>query len=149
VSDLGAALGPAAKLRLGGEVLAAYVRVRVKLRRDGLPRTVDSLRPRSHLSAHSADKCERAPGSGPIGAAGAARGARAVESVLRLLPTDSRCLVTSLVLIAVLARRGGAASLVIGVVPEPRFAAHAWVELNGRPLLKPGDARDGRLVELR
>ena len=48
-----------------------------------------------------------------------------------------------------LARRGGAASLVIGVVPEPRFAAHAWVEFAGEPLLKPGNAREGRLVELR
>ena len=134
MSDLDRPLGPAAKLRLSGEVLAAYLRVRLRLRRDGLPRTVDSL---------------RAAGPRRVGEVGADRAARAVTSVLRLLPTDSRCLVTSLTLIAVLARRGASASLVIGVVPEPRFAAHAWVELDDFPLLKPGNAREGRLVELR
>lgn len=132
--ELAAPLGLVAKARLAGEVLVAYVRVRVRLRRDGLSPTVESLRP---------------VGPSRVGEAGARRAARAVSSVLALLPTDSRCLVRSLVLIAVLARRGASASLVIGVVPEPRFAAHAWVELGGVPLLKPGDAGDGRLLELR
>jgi hypothetical protein len=134
MNDLAAPLGPVAKLRLAAEILVVYARVRLRLRRQGLPWTRDSL---------------RAHGQGGVDAAGAARAARAVTAVLRLLPTDSRCLITSLVLIGVLARRGGSASLVIGVVPEPTFAAHAWVEFDGVPLLRTGSARHGRLAELR
>lgn len=133
MSDLGTPLGPLAKLRLAAEILVVYAKVRRRLRARGLPRTLDSL---------------RGPRRGRVGPAGAARAARAVTAVLRLLPTDSRCLVTSLVLVGVLARRGASASLVIGVTPGPSFGAHAWVELRGIPLLKPGEAGDGRLVEL-
>jgi Transglutaminase-like superfamily len=52
----------------------------------------------------------------------------------------------SLVLVSLLARRSLPATLVIGVLPGERFAAHAWVELSGRPLLPAGDYE--RLVEL-
>ena len=148
MSDLDAPLGPAAKLRLAGEILVVYAGLRLRLRRRSLPRTLDSLRaPRRRRVGISGPA--RAPGPGDVGTAGADRAARAVTTVLRPLPIDSRCLVTSLVLIAVLARRGAPAALVIGVVPGPTFAAHAWVEFGGVPLLKPGEARDGRLVELR
>lgn len=134
MSNLSAPLGSLGKLRLAAEILVVYARVRRRLRRRGLPRTLDSL---------------RTFGQGGVDQIGAARAARAVTAVLRLLPTDSRCLTTSLVLIGVLARHGGPASLVIGVVPGPTFAAHAWVEFGGVPLLKAGSALDGRLAELR
>lgn len=71
-----------------------------------------------------------------------------VSSVLRLLPTDSRCLMRSLVLTRLLARRGLPSALVIGVTASPEFGAHAWVEQDGRPLLPAHDAIFARLVEL-
>ncbi len=128
------------KARLGGEILATYTRVRWLLRRHDLPRAVELLR-----RGGSGRPGRAAASLGPPRAAGYAH---AVVRVLRLLPTDSRCLVRSLVLLAVLARRGTEAELVIGVLAEPEFAAHAWVECEGISLLRAGAAREGRLVEL-
>jgi hypothetical protein len=54
----------------------------------------------------------------------------------------------SLVLVGVLARRGLPASLVIGVVSEPRFTAHAWVESEGVALLPTNGPSYRRLVRL-
>jgi hypothetical protein len=71
-----------------------------------------------------------------------------VSSILRLLPTDSRCLMRSLVLTRLLARRGVPSTLIIGVSAAPEFAAHAWVELAGRPLLFSYGPAFSRLVEL-
>ena len=68
---------------------------------------------------------------------------RAVTRTLRLVPADSRCLMRSLVLTGLLARRGIDSSLVIGVRPEGEFGAHAWVEHDGRPLLPSGATPDG------
>lgn len=73
---------------------------------------------------------------------------RAVSRTLRLLPTDSRCLMRSLVLTGLLARRGMSSTLIIGVRPEPEFTAHAWVEHAGEPLLPPGENSYGRLAEI-
>jgi hypothetical protein len=73
---------------------------------------------------------------------------RAVARMLSYLPGDTRCLVRSLVLTRLLARRGMQATLVIGVRAEPEFAAHAWVEHDSQPVLDPGEESYGRLVEL-
>ena len=54
----------------------------------------------------------------------------------------------SLVLTGMLARRGVYATVVIGVRPEPTFAAHAWVEVDGRPLLPDDESIYRRLVEI-
>lgn len=73
--------------------------------------------------------------------------AHATRRVVPLVPGDSRCLVQSLVLSHLLARRGVASTLVIGVQPGADVLdAHAWVEVDGRALLP----RQGfpRLVEL-
>jgi hypothetical protein len=75
-----------------------------------------------------------------------ARLARATTRTLALLPTDSRCLMQSLVLIGLLSRRGISSVLVVAVQSDPDFQAHAWVEHNHRPLLPSGEY--GRLVEL-
>lgn len=123
---------------LVAEILATYVRVRWSLRRHDLPSTVAALRARPSRRRSRAE----------LDPAGAWAYAHAVVRVLRLLPTDSRCLVRSLVLLSVLARRGAEAELVIGVLAGPEFAAHAWLEHRGVPLLKPGRAAAGRLVEL-
>jgi hypothetical protein len=64
------------------------------------------------------------------------------------VPGDTRCLVRSLVLTRLLARRGIQAKLVIGASAGGEFLAHAWVEHDGYPVLNPGDGSFGRLVEL-
>lgn len=63
--------------------------------------------------------------------------ARAVQRTLKLAPLDDRCLMQSLVLTALLARRGIASTLHIAVKPGDEFKAHAWVEYFGSTLL-PG-----------
>ncbi len=126
-----------ADLRLGLEVVAVYIRVRLLLRRDSLPEVLAALRAEGARWAGGG-----APGDDPW------RCAFAVVRVLRLVPGDSRCLVRSLVLYSLLVRRREAPELVIGVMPAPAFGAHAWVELGGTPLLKPGEAAGGRLVGL-
>jgi hypothetical protein len=83
-----------------------------------------------------------------LNVAAGARLGRAVTRVLGPLPADSRCLMTSLVLCRLLARRGAAASLVIGVRGGSSFGAHAWVELDGHPLLPPNEGEFERLVTL-
>jgi hypothetical protein len=112
-----------AKLALMAEILVTYVRVRRSLMRDQLPSTLAALR--EGVTAPDGSHRRLA----------AWRLASAVVRVLERLPSDSRCLTRSLVLTRVLARRGIGSSLVIGVTPGPNFAAHAWVELDGVPLL--------------
>ena len=59
-----------------------------------------------------------------------------VGAVLEWLPFDSRCLIRSLVLVRILSRRSiDDATLVIGASVEGGFAAHAWVEHDGEPVL--------------
>ncbi len=67
---------------------------------------------------------------------------------LSALPADSRCLMSSLVLTRMLARRGIDSNLVIAVEPGERFGAHAWVEYDGAALLHPGDGAFEQLVTL-
>ena len=71
---------------------------------------------------------------------------RAVVKTLTLLPTDSRCLIRSLVLSRILTRRSIPHTLVIGVRNDPDFAAHAWVEHDHSPILPAGQYT--RLTEL-
>ena len=123
-----------AKLTLAVEIVITYVRARWLLRRRGLPGALAVLR--------------RVPVVGEEGDVAATRLAgvrlgRAVTRTLRLVPADSRCLMRSLVLTGLLARRGIESSLVIGVRPEGEFGAHAWVEHDGRPLLPSGATPGG------
>ena len=55
---------------------------------------------------------------------------------------------SALVVTRLLARRGVPSVFVLGVSPGPGFAAHAWVECDGRPILAAGDSSFGRLLEL-
>lgn len=120
------------------EVLAAYVAVRWRLWRAGdFPAALAAVRAVPARSVTSADR-----------RALARRLGRAVVRTLALLPADSRCLVRSLVLVRLLARRGIPARLVLGVTPGEGFAAHAWVEQDGAPVLATGGDRFQRLVEL-
>jgi len=127
------------RARLALEILHDYVRVRLQMRRGGLRETVAALRAPARTA-------------GPVETADATRLAinlgAAVGRVCDVLPTDSRCLIRSLVLTRVLARRGLDSALVIGVRSEPSFEAHAWLERDGVPLLPPHEQEFSRLVEI-
>ena len=141
VGRLPARLSLIDKARLAIEIVAAYARVMWLLRRDRLPGAIARLR----ASPHSR---RAVPAAGDSLADGQRLG-RAVVRTLAPLPRGSRCLTRSLVLLSLLARRGMAADLVIAVQPtaDPSLDAHAWVEVDGSPLLAP--ALDyGRLVTL-
>jgi hypothetical protein len=125
------------KLALAAEILFAYARARRALRRQSLPVVAAAMR-------RSADRPREAPETAYV--SGLRLGA-AVTRVMRVLPLDPRCLTASLVLTALLARRGIPATLVIAVRLDP-FAAHAWVEHGGRPLLSPATAPFERLLEV-
>lgn len=129
-----------AKIRLAAEVISVYARVRwLLLRRVSLPLTLAGLRGGS-------ERADIPPSVASIRVG--FRLARIVNRTLGALPADSRCLVRSLVLVALLARREISSTLVIGVQVDPSFAAHAWVEAGDRPLLPTGGGRYTRLLEL-
>jgi hypothetical protein len=127
------------KVSLTREVLVAYVRVRWSLWRKGFPATLSVARQGTEAVTPPEGACRHLAGR---------RLASATVRVLDVLPSDSRCLTRSLVLTDLLAKRGIDSSLVIGVAPAPDFAAHAWVELDGEPLLPPIAWQYSRLVEL-
>jgi hypothetical protein len=128
------------KLRLTLEILAAYVSARFLLIRRGLPAAVEALR--------AVDVELEPPQSERVAQALGVRLGLTVCHVLSVLPTDTRCLVRSLVLTRLLARRGVPSSLIIGVRPGPDFEAHAWIESGDVPLLSPLDVSDARILEL-
>jgi hypothetical protein len=135
-----APLGVRDRLGLTGEIALAYLQARLRLRREPIATAVVKLR---------AEPERATPPATPVPAIErAARLGRAVVRVLSLLPGDTRCLVRSLVLTRLLARRGIPARLVIGARTTPAFLAHAWVECDGVAVLDPGDGSFARLVEL-
>ena len=132
----------ARRAALALEVLAIYARVRWLLLRRGAVNAVPILR--GGLQEHAAAEPEN------LRVRRGLHFGRAVVRVLRLLPTDNRCLMRSLVLTGLLTRRGVYSKVVIGVRPDPSFGSHAWVEVDGHPLLATGDGGSEyhRLVEL-
>lgn len=152
-------LSPAAKLRLVAEVLSTFRRVRARMRTDDLRHVLADLRSGAQATSREVD---------PVAVGEALRIGRAVARTLGPLPVDATCLARSLVVVGMLAERGLPSTLVIGVqpggapAPRPRsplarrrlargeapggFAAHAWVEVGGRPVLAPGDF--ARLTDL-
>jgi hypothetical protein len=126
------------RLLLAGEILATYATVRRLLRRRTLPETVAALR----MGAGNAESPAASPND-------ARHLASATVRTIRLLPTDSRCLMRSLVLIRVMARRGLGSTLVVSSPPPgPGFEAHAWIEHGGVPLLPPEGPGHQQLVRL-
>ncbi len=123
------------KAALVVEILRAYVRIRRLLRTLAFTEVVSRLR------AQPAD-----PLLGEVSAQlTGIRLGRAVSRTLRVLPADTRCLVRSLVLTDLLARRGIESSLVLGVKSKPSFAAHAWVECGDVPVLPTNGSEYQRL----
>jgi len=130
-----APLSTPAKARLVAEILQVYVIVRWRMRDPDIRTIVARLRGEHGLERHSDRPLAR-------------RLARAVARTLSLLPTDNRCLARSLVLDTLLARRSLESVLVVAARTEPAFAAHAWIEHDGVPLLPPGSPDYKRLIEL-
>jgi len=126
------------RARLAAEILLTYLSIRWYLRRVPLPQVVARLRESGGATR------------GPLGQDDAVRLGHAVNRTLRRIPADTRCLVRSLVLMRLLARRGGDGELVIAARPaeSARLDAHAWVEVGGRPVLPPAGSDYGRLVAL-
>jgi hypothetical protein len=124
------------RIGLTGEVLWTYALVRAAMANWDVRTTADWLR---RTCAHP---------WGPTGAIPDQRLAEATVRVLSRLPTDSRCLMRSLVLIGVLSRRDIDATLVVGVQPGETFAAHAWVERGARELLSSAEGEYARLLEV-
>ncbi len=117
------------KARLAAEIVGQYLPLLRSLRRDGLATVLEEARhPRCvRVAIAPEEEHETARRLGSV-----------VEQVLGPLPTDNRCLIRSLVLVRILARRSVDARLVIGVRLDDEFAAHAWVEHDEQPLLPTG-----------
>lgn len=128
-----------AKASLAAEILLTYLTTRWYLHRRALPSVVARLR-----------QVEDRPGLPRLGISDGIRLGRAVGKTLSMLPLDSRCLLRSLVLMRLLARRGETPKLVIASRPggDNGFQAHAWIEVGGQPLLPPASSSYGHLVTL-
>lgn len=124
------------RLRLVAEVLWTYVLVRGWLLRAGLPHALVAARRQPNRMANA-----------ELSIPSMLRLGNAVEQTLGRLPFDSRCLIRSLVLTRILARRGLSSSVVFAARSKPRFEAHAWVEHAGVALLPTG-AGLHRLTEM-
>jgi hypothetical protein len=125
------------KLALACEIAASYARARVNLRRGGIRGALAALRAVPPSAGGAGDPVQTGRRLG-----------RAVARTLAVLPADSRCLMRSLVLTELLARRGIDSRLVIAVRPGEQFAAHAWIEHDGTPLLPPEAQQFEELVTL-
>jgi hypothetical protein len=136
-------LPPGRRLRLTGEVLSTYTRVRWVMRDDDAERAVHRLRTETRGEAEiPASEHQR-----DLELLAAWRLAHATGRVLERLPSDSRCLFRSLTLMCMLERRGISQTLVVAVRPRP-FGAHAWLEVSGQPVLPDADPGYERLLEL-
>jgi transglutaminase superfamily protein len=131
-----APLGARAKLGLIAEILVAYVPAWRLVRTNDLAAMVTGARRVSPVPVDLPPSVERELSF---------RLGRAVIRTLAVLPTDSRCLIRSLVLSRLLARRGISSTLVIGVRRNPHFLAHAWVERDAEAVLPAGQFE--RLLE--
>jgi hypothetical protein len=126
-----------AKLRLVTEILACCPRTMRLVRSNDLEGMVAQARSTTagiaRVAPEDADAVAR-------------RLAIYVHRVVAPVPTDNPCLIKSLVLLQMLWRRSIDARLVIGARSDGVFAAHAWVEHDGRAILPIGPHE--RLVRL-
>jgi hypothetical protein len=130
-------LGLRERLRLAAEILRAYGTVRRLSRSMKLPAVVAALRasaPVVGLPLPEPQVDGRRLGS-------------AVMRALVVTPGGTRCLLRSLVLLRLLARRGTTGQLIIAVLPGAAvLEAHAWIEHDGTALLPPGEEHERLLV---
>jgi Transglutaminase-like superfamily len=128
------------KASLTAEILVTYGRVRWLMARNELPATLEALREPNGAPAPD-------PGDAELTWQVGERLGFVAARTLDPFPGDSRCLMRSLVLTAMMARRGIQTTLVIGAKTDEGFEAHAWVEREGIPILSQGSGY-GRLAEL-
>ena len=121
--------GPGEKIALVLEILRAYAAMWRVLRLS------DVLQ----MAARAREVPPRGRVADPLEHQVARRLGKVVGKTLAVLPTDSRCLIRSLVLLRVLTRRAIPGILVIGVRKQSGFEAHAWVEHDGEPILPAGE----------
>jgi Transglutaminase-like superfamily len=131
------------RMRLTTEVLTTYLRVRWVMRDEDAERSVRRLR----ADAHDSTKNPEPESESDLELLVALRLAHATRRVLEILPSDSRCLFRSLTLLCLLERRGISQTLVLAVRPQP-FSAHAWIEVEGQPVLPDAEPGYERLLEL-
>ena len=112
------------RLRVSLEIIGTYMQVRRRMLSRDVREVVSRLRSDA-VDAHDPYVAYR------LGR----RLSQPVRRTLDPLPWDSRCLMRSLVLLRMLARRGVVCDLVIGVRPGETFEAHAWIEHDGHALL--------------
>jgi hypothetical protein len=117
-------VGPLLRVRLAAEVIRTYAQVRWLMSRNDIVHVVTVLR------AGTDDRLDAA-----VARRLATRLDRPVGRTLAVLPADSRCLVRSLVVLRMMARRGARCELSIGARSGTQFEAHAWVEHDGEPVL--------------
>jgi len=150
-------LPPGPRLRLTAEVLRTYARVRWVMRDPDAEHAVGRLRTNGRPPADAREPAEHPESTEQQDLAAAHeqnlellaawRLAHATGRVLERLPSDSRCLFRSLTLMCMLERRGIDQTLVVAVRPQP-FGAHAWLEVDGQPVLPEADPGYERLLEL-
>jgi hypothetical protein len=117
-------VGMRLRVRLVAEVAWTYLQVRRLLRRHDIAHVVAVLR--DCEDDRLAPETARALGK---------RLDRPIHRTLALVPADTRCLMRSLVLLRMMARRGARCDLLIGARSAEGFTAHAWVEHDGHPVL--------------
>ena len=127
---------------LVAEILLTYATMRWRMRRGDVRKVVESTR------AGAVSRRQVLSHGSPEAWLVARRLGNAVEKTLRMLPADSRCLIRSLVLARLLSVRSIPNTVVIGAHTDQSFAAHAWVEQGGRPVLPPQGFFESRLLEL-
>lgn len=131
------------RLRLAGEILMTYVKVRRGLRRKDARSVLRDLRD---------VPLERRPAADPTNTEVARRVAtlaRETVRVMRGVPRDRRRMSQALVLSVLLAQRGVASCVVVAVGdPRERSGAEAWVEVDGRAVLPGAGGAEARLEVL-
>ena len=139
-----APLGVRLRLALILEILAVYVVILARLRRQDVRELVargsDNPGPAAERLVATCTSDEHTRLARRLG--------WAVGRTLSVLPTDSRCLVQALVLKRLLAVRSIPSRLVIGARSDGAFMAHAWVECHSVAVLPSRGYENSRLVEL-
>ena len=112
---------------LAGEIVIAYVGCRFALRRHGVAGALRWAR-RPVAVTDPTDRIMQGPS---VDIAAGFRLASITARALQRVPTDTRCLIQSLVLVRLLANRGVHGQLALAV-RRHEAAAHAWVEVAGK-----------------
>jgi len=126
------------------EILLIYAVTLVRMRRHDLRGMVARGRNGRGVTARQEDGHQASASHTRV----ARRLGWAVNRTLSVLPTDSRCLVQSLVLTRLLTARAIPSRVVIGARSDGPFMAHAWVECGSVAVLPARGYENARLVEI-